>query len=58
MVINFDEKSRKCNFDQCVYHDKDLGECRGDKDRDVCIDMALKMLGVNHADITEKNRKG
>lgn len=45
MVLNFDEKSKKCNFDQCVYYAS--GECTGNEERDACIDMALKMLGVS-----------
>lgn len=56
MVINFDEKSDKCCFDQCVYNDS--GKCLGVEERDACVEMALKMLGVYHAKNASKDSKG
>lgn len=53
VVINFDEKSKKCKFDQCVFYAS--GKCTGFEERDACVDMALKMLGVDYADTEKKD---
>lgn len=56
VVINFDEKSDKCNFTECrCYED---GICHGEEERINCLELAFVVLGANYADITETGRKG
>ena len=56
MVINFDEKSDKCNFVECRCYDN--GICRGEEERKNCLEIAFAVLGVKNANIAEKGRKG
>ena len=56
MVINFDEKSDKCNFEHCRNNEE--GSCRSEDERGLCVEMALEMLGVRDANIAEKGHKG
>lgn len=44
MVINFDERSDKCNFMHC--RNNENGTCRSEDERSLCVEMALEMLGV------------
>lgn len=56
MVINFDEKSDKCNFTECrCYED---GICRGEEERRNCLELAFAVLGVSNADITKTRCEG
>lgn len=57
MVINFNEKSDKCNFTECrCYED---GICRGEEERKNCLEIAFAVLGVDNAkeDAAEKGHK-
>ena len=54
MVINFEKNSKKCNFEECKCNDNHV--CTGVEERDACVEMALKMLGVkDNGDFEEKN---
>lgn len=56
MVINFDEKSDKCNFTECRCYEN--GICHGEEERRNCLELAFAVLGANYADITEAGREG
>lgn len=54
VVINFEKNSKKCNFEECKCNDNHV--CTGVEERDACVEMALKMLGVkDNGDFEEKN---
>lgn len=44
MVINFDEKSKKCNFSFCRCYEN--GTCTGSEERKLCLEIAFAVLGV------------
>ena len=52
MLIDFDEKSDVCYFTECRCNENNT--CRGDAERDFCVDMALKTLGVDRVEITKE----
>lgn len=54
MVINFDEKSDKCNFAYCRNYVN--GECHNEDDRKQCLELAFAVLGVDDGrkDFTSK----
>lgn len=45
MVINFNEKSEKCNFAFCRNYVN--GECHNEDDRKQCLELAFAVLGVS-----------
>ena len=56
MVINFDEKSDKCNFEHC--RNNENGTCHSEDERGLCVEMALEMLGViGHERIKETHKE-
>lgn len=56
VVIKFDEKSDKCNFQDCrCYED---GICHGEEERKNCLELAFAVLGVENANITETGCEG
>lgn len=53
VVITFDENSKKCNFEMCVYNESHV--CTGKEERDACLEMAFAMLGEDYGDVIKKD---